>query len=101
MQDFGEELKALTFDEGTDEKLEETASSGQELDALPSDDSKKVAPPKQDEYLWAWKVRILASQAVHCIIHDVVLAGVRDHKTHILLVVGQLILLYLYTPKVS
>jgi len=48
VQVFGEPAKPLEFDNGDEEgeKVAETAEPA------------KVVPPKQDEFLWAWKVSI-------------------------------------------
>jgi len=46
---LGEDAKPLAFDT---EEAQPEAASGEDESAGPST---KVGPPKQDEYLWAWK----------------------------------------------
>lgn len=55
MRNFGEEPKKLEFDEIVETDQKDRASSKNDS----STKSKKVVPPKEDEYLWMWKVRFL------------------------------------------
>lgn len=48
VRNFGEAPKGLEFD-NEDDRKDEAASE--------PDDSTKVVPPKDDKYLWMWKVR--------------------------------------------
>lgn len=60
VRNFGEEPKPLEFDV-------EPFEMEEKVDELPMDDAstsnakqpKAIVPPKQDEFLWAWKVRTL------------------------------------------
>jgi ribosome production factor 1 len=56
VRNFGEEPEGLEFDEVTN-------ADQQDEEALSKDDAttkpKKVVPPKEDEFLWMWKVRCL------------------------------------------
>lgn len=69
VQNFGEDAKPLTFDiendpfeEQAEARKEEQNEQGDEADvesetAASSPRLPKVVPPKQDEYIWQWKVR--------------------------------------------
>lgn len=95
MQNFGEDSKPLTFDVETAE-AEEQVPEVSTLDAAEAQVSepqtlKKVDPPKQDEFLWAWKV-----STIPCPIKILILivmystgftARAGDFQTHILFVV--------------
>jgi len=69
VQIFGDDAKALTFDTGDDCSEKQTHASmiddqdrHNESDPgelkVPFKEPPKVVPPKQDEYLWQWKVRV-------------------------------------------
>jgi len=76
VQNFGDDAKALTFDtddgcseEQThalmiDDQEQYNESSPDELKIPSSKEPPKVVPPKHDEYLWQWKVRIRAPNLV-------------------------------------
>jgi ribosome production factor 1 len=49
---YGEDAKPLAFDTLPTEGVE--ASTGPSEEAVP----KKTIPPKQDEFIWAWKVSV-------------------------------------------
>lgn len=49
MQRFGEAPKGLEFDNGASEDEPDLTKESK-------NEPEKVIPPKQDEYLWAWKV---------------------------------------------
>lgn len=49
---YGEDAKPLAFD--TPPTQEGEASTGPSEEAAP----KKTIPPKQDEFIWAWKVGV-------------------------------------------
>lgn len=66
MRNFGEEPKPLEFDVDpfeVEEKHDEP-STDKSTDEVPTDEAssssvqepKAIVPPKQDEFLWAWKV---------------------------------------------
>lgn len=85
MTHFGEAPKTLDFD--IDEEEEETVPSADPVvqDHQPQV-SKPIIPPKQDEFLWQWKVRHFR------FFYDLSLsnrlpARVGDDKTYIFLVV--------------
>lgn len=67
---FGEEPKPLTFDldAGKGEQDDEEAPTLDEEKSKEDQDnaSTKVVPPKQDEFLWAWKVGIVF---IHITLH--------------------------------
>jgi ribosome production factor 1 len=68
--DFGEEPEPLALDEPPvvlgGEKDEEPS---EKLDELPAE-PRKTVPPKHDEIIWAWKVRITLCIYIHSVKHD-------------------------------
>jgi hypothetical protein len=84
VQNFGEQPQPLAFDsDPTETEPKETAS-----EQIP----KKVVPPKQDEYIWTWKVCLssLLTTAFHS---SRLSAGIGDNKTHFLLVTFRLLVI--------
>ena len=58
MQDFGADPEPLKFDGDEPDKVEEPVLDVESTDVDSEIMKKKqVIPPKQDEFLWAWKVR--------------------------------------------
>lgn len=58
MRAFGEAAKPLEFDtEAGDEQAEAEASAEKEQEGEKEKEAEKTLPPKEDEFLWAWKVR--------------------------------------------
>ncbi|KAF9446890.1 Brix-domain-containing protein [Macrolepiota fuliginosa MF-IS2] len=66
VQNFGEDAKPLTFDMEDDpfeeeekqkekQDEQENGEADQEESKVPTQPTKKVVPPKQDEYIWQWK----------------------------------------------
>lgn len=58
VKNFGEAPKALEFDSGgedeqMDDEKDETEKEREKVSSV-----EKVVPPKEDEFLWAWKVRL-------------------------------------------
>ncbi len=76
VQNFGEDAKPLTFDteidpfeDHTEGQKEKQSENGDETDAeseIPASlpQLPKVVPPKQDEYIWQWKVRSVIPASV-------------------------------------
>lgn len=54
VKNFGEAPKPLEFDTGEDEEQADVPEGGEE------EKKQTVLPPKEDEFLWAWKVSCLA-----------------------------------------
>jgi hypothetical protein len=84
VQNFGEQPQPLTFDSDPTETEPKEAASEQ----IP----KKVVPPKQDEYIWTWKVCLssLLTAASHSFRLS---AGIGDNKTYFLLVTFRLLVI--------
>ena len=82
MQNFGEQPQPLAFDSDPTQTEPKEAASEQ----IP----KKVVPPKQDEYIWTWKVCLssLLTTAFHSFRLS---AGIGDNKAHFLLVTFRLL----------
>lgn len=84
VQNFGEQPQPLAFDSDPTETEPKEAASEQ----IP----KKVVPPKQDEYIWTWKVCL--SSLLMTASHSFRLsAGIGDNKTHFLLVTFRLLVI--------
>lgn len=67
MQNFGEEPQALDFDimEPTEDEQKKDTGKGETSQDAPQL-KQKVVPPKQDEFLWAWKVFTIVISPVTC-----------------------------------
>jgi ribosome production factor 1 len=77
VRNFGEEPKGLEFDNEADQKDE--ALSGNDDPMKP----KKVVPPKEDEFLWTWKVRGFSSVIIRCLMplpHSLNLKPLGEHS---------------------
>ena len=58
MFDFGEEPQPLVLDEPPVLAGEKDQEHSENPDELPAEPTRKTIPPKHDEIIWAWKVRI-------------------------------------------
>lgn len=63
VKNFGEEPQGLAFDSELLQTGDETPS--EDTTAGTTSTPKKVVPPKQDEFIWAWKVRLLHRGPCH------------------------------------
>ena len=68
MFDFGEEPQPLMLDESppvlVGEKDQEPSENVDESPAEP----RKTVPPKHDEIIWAWRVRIILYTYIHSVL---------------------------------
>lgn len=99
VQNFGEDAKPLTFDTEDDpfeeqpdeqkQKQNEQGNGKEETEETgpPARPVKKVVPPKQDEYIWQWKVGFRFDLLNLRLTFSLHTARVRDHPSDILFVI--------------
>ena len=60
MHDFGEEPQPLTFDVPpvSPVEMDQEPSENPEEPPMEQEEPRKTVPPKHDEIIWAWKVRV-------------------------------------------
>ena len=96
MKNLGEVAKDLEFDvfeepeEQKKDASKEASNAEESMEGVEEQptDTKKTLPPKEDEYLWVWKVcLVLFSLFILEVSSNLNVAGARDYQAYFLFVV--------------